>query len=57
MTVQGGDILDSVLEDGGAVWICFSGVIDVASVGAGEVVVADFRGSWWLVGVGRSACD
>ena len=42
MTVQGGDILDSVLEDGGAVWICFSGVIDVASGRAGEVVVADF---------------
>ena len=44
-----------MLDDGGAVGICFSGVIDVARVGAGEVVVADFRGSWWLVGVGRSA--
>ena len=28
----GGDILESVLEDGGAVGICFSGVIDVAKV-------------------------
>ena len=28
----GGDILESVLEDGGAIGICFSGVIDVAKV-------------------------
>ena len=35
----GGDILESVLEDGGTVGICFSGVTDVAKVRAGGTTI------------------